>query len=388
MDRSLVVKQQHSLQQQISPTIITTTNSERPWYSLFSVNSYSSILHQPLVSSLGSVFAPSSSSSLERTQNPSWWSTIYRLGTNPSTVVQINDNRNDTSNSSLQQPSVPVYVDVMQSASSILDNDSSLSTDSSSVNNGSCVSSLDCSSLISTTSTTPPISPVSPCDELMKDQQPKKQHYPHPCQHLVISMLWIWLCGHVVVQVVLVTSQPLSSPTTTNNDVQPSINEPVPLTTPRRDSKFEDEVDVKNSLMLVEEKAHVPKVAEPSSTWAPFTESDTISRYAAKRPAVADLWQQHERHLEAYRRSFPIRPTERRKYWRSQQQPSTSSSMQNGNNDKLMALANETLAYFENTYANNSSEDHHLDDIIHTLRYRAFASSSSTSTSITNNTTI
>lgn len=384
MDRSLVVKQQHSLQQQISPTIITTTNSERaPWYSLFSVNSYSSILQQPLVSSLGSVFAPSSSSSFERTQNPSsWWSSIYRLGTNPSTVVQINDNRNDSSNNSLQQPSVPVYVDVMHSGSSLLDNDSSLSTDSSSVNNGSCVSSLDCSSLISTTSTTPPISPVSPSDELVKDQQHRKQHYPHPCQHLVISMLWIWLCGHVVVQVVLVTSQPLLSPTTNNNDIQQSINETVPLTTPRRDSKFEDAVDVQKSLMLVEE--NVPKAAEPSSTWAPFTESDTISRYAAKRPAVADLWQQHEQHLEAYRRSFPIRPTERRKYWRSQQQPCTSPSMQMGNNEKLMALANETLAYFENTYANSSSDDHHLDDIIHTLRYRAFASS--TSTSITNTT--
>lgn len=380
MDRSLVVKQQHSLQQQISPSIISTAAaSERPWYSLFSVNSYSSILQQPLVSTLGSVFVPSSTSSLERTQNPSWWSTIYRLGTSPSTVVQLSDNRNDTSNSSLQQPSAPLYVDPIQSGSSLLDNDSSLTTDSSSVNNASCISSLDCSSLVSTTSTTPPISPISPCDELLKDQQHQKQHYSYSCQHLAISMLWLWLCGHVVIQVVLVSYQPLQSSTTDDDGHQPLISEPVPLTTPRRDSKFEDEDDVKSSLKFVEEKAHVSKPNEPLSPWVPFQESDTISRYAAKRPAVADLWQQHERHLEAYRQAFPIRPTERRKYWRSQQeQPCRSSVMQTGNNEKLIALANETLAYFENTYANNSSEDHQLDNIIHALRYRASTSTSNT----------
>ncbi|KAI7886181.1 hypothetical protein K492DRAFT_190404 [Lichtheimia hyalospora FSU 10163] len=318
----------------------------------------------PLVSTLGSVFVPSASSS-ERAQNQPWWSTIYRFGTSSSTVVQINDNRNDSSNSSLQQPSIPVYVDATHSGSNFLDNDSSLSTDSSSVNNGSCISSLDCSSLVSTISTTPPVSPISSCDEIHKNQQNQKKHYPYPCPHLLISMLWVWLCGHVVIQVVLVTYQPSSPSATNDNDVQPSINESVlPLTTLRRDSKFEDE-DVKNSIIFVEENA--------SSAWSPFTESDTISRYAAKRKGVADVWQQHERYLETYRQAFPIRPTERRKYWRSQQQQQLcrSSVMPIGSNEKLMALANETLAYFENTYAKYSSEDHQLENIIHTLRYRA-----------------
>lgn len=188
-------------------------------------------------------------------------------------------------------------------------------------------------------------------------------------------MLWVWLCGHVVIQVVLVTYQPSSPSTANDNDVQPSINESVlPLTTLRRDSKFEDE-DVKNSTIFVEEDA--------SSTWAPFIESDTIARYAAKRKGVADVWQQHERYLEIYRQAFPIRPTERRKYWRSQQQqqPYRSSAMPIGSNEKLMTLANETLAYFENTYAKDSSEDQQLDNIIHTLRYRA---SESTPTSSAN----